>query len=271
MSESSQYDPNAPEGAVSPGAQYMSRRDLKWLLLSAAAVMVGMIPVYLYMRDKAYKATCIKNIGAIMEAMTIYATNHDDRLPPLYNMGENGEPFVDDRGLPYTWVSDIKPFMSTRASFVCPSASPEEYAYSADAANGDPIPSTYGFYAPYATAILSNIDDPNNVVLIAETSNHGSETSYNPKPFESTKNDGFVIAWNNSNFEPDRETALITRLAFRGTIDGNINKAFGRHGVVHAITASRQKKNLKAKDMVADYNPATYTLSGNWRQPIRPK
>lgn len=271
MSESTSYDPNAPEGASSPGAQYMSRKDLKWLLISAVAVLIGMIPVYLYMRDKAYKATCVKNIAAIMEAMNIYAANHDDRLPPLYNMGENGEPYVNERGLPYTWVSDIKPFMSTRASFVCPSASVDEYAYSMDPNTGDPIPSTYGFYAPYATAVLSNIDDPNNVVLIAETSNHGSETSYNPVPFASTKNDGFVIGWNNSNFEADKETNLITRLAFRGTASGNLDKGYGRHGVVHAITASRQKKYLKPKDMVADYNPATYSLSGTWRQPIKPR
>ncbi|MEY4881067.1 MAG: hypothetical protein RLZ87_496, partial [Armatimonadota bacterium] len=30
MSENTAYDPSAPEGASSPGSQYLSRKDAKW-------------------------------------------------------------------------------------------------------------------------------------------------------------------------------------------------------------------------------------------------
>jgi|LakMenE18May11ns_1017448.scaffolds.fasta_scaffold9820519_1 hypothetical protein len=268
MSENTAYDPSAPEGASSPGSQYLSRKDAKWLIGATIIVGIGLIPVYLYLRDKAWKSSCIKNMSGMMEAITIYAANSDDRMPPLYNTDDNGEPFLDKQGLPYTWISDIKPYSSDRISFICPAAKPEEIAYSVDANTGEPLGSTYGFYAPYATATIASIDDPNNVILLVETSNKGSQGSYDPLKFKSGGDDGFVVGWDNNNFAPDKETQAVTRLAFRGTSNGSTEKGFGRHEIIHGITASRQQKYLKPSMMLTEYNPATYSLAGSWRQPL---
>lgn len=272
MSENTTYDPAAPEGEQSSGGQYLSKKDAKWLVVVSALLVVGLIPVYLYMREKAFQATCVKNMNGIMEAMILYSTQHDDRFPPLYNANTDGEPEEFNGGAPYTWVSDIWPLKSDRVEFVCPSASPDEYSYSANPTGGAPIASTYGFYAPYASYSTLLVDHPETVVILAETSNHGAATSYDPLPYKSSKYDGTVIAWDNSNDWPDENTKLVTRLAFPGSQGGDASKANARHGKhINAISAARTKLFLFPTDMVTDYNPSKYTLSGRWQEPIHTK
>jgi len=271
MSETA-YDPSAPEGAAPVGSQYFTKKDAKWIILGGVAFIVGMIPVYLYMREKAYRATCIKNMNGIMEALTIYSAQHDDRFPPLYNENSKGEPDADANGYAYTWVTDVAPYKSDRVDFTCPTASPEEWAYSASPNGGAPIPSSFGFYAPYASYSTQLIDHPETVVILAETSNGGTNDTYDPMPFSSTKYDGFVIGWDNGNDFPDEQTHTVTRLAFPGSKDGHPDKAGGRHGqFINAITAGRMKIFLSPGDMLADYNPAKYTLSGRWQEPVQNK
>lgn len=265
----SAYDVDAPEGAKSPGSQYLSRKDAKWILGVTAIVIVGLIPVYFSMREKAFKSTCVKNMGAIMEAIDLYASQHDDRLPPVYEAQANGEPQVDDRGYPITWVSEVAPLLSARASFVCPSADPSEYSYSVNMTGGEPIASTYGYYGAYSGHPAKEIDSPENVVLLAETSNGGAKGTFDPLPFENCKYDGFVIGWNNSNEEPTEDTSSVTRLAFAGTSKGDFSLGQPRHGqVIHAITANRGKRNLTSSDAVTRYDRSKYALGGLWRQPI---
>ncbi len=270
MSENTAYDPTAPEGESSPGSQYMTRKDAKWIVIAAVGITVAMIPVYLSMREKAYRATCVKNMNGIMEALVLYSTQHDDRFPPLFNDNGAGEPDTSLGGYPYTWVSDVYSLKSDRVDFVCPSASPDEYAYSANPTGGDPIPSTYGFYAPYASYSTQMVDHPETVVILAETSNHGANDTFDPLPYQSTKYDGFAITWNNDNKWPDQDTRQVTRLAFPGSKDGSSSKAGARHGqVINAITASRMKIFLSPGDLMTDYNPAKYSLSGYWQEPVK--
>lgn len=274
MSENTAFDPNAPEGASAPsGGQYMTKKDFKLILLVTAFLIIGMIPVYLYMREKAYKATCVKNINGIMEALVMYSAQHDDRFPPLYNENEKGEPALDADGIPYTWISDIYNLKSSRIDFVCPSASKEEYAYSANPSGGAPIPSTYGFYAPYASFSTNLVENPDNVVIIAETSNKGANGSYDPKPFTG-KYDGFIIGWNNTNdcVVSNEDVHSVTRLAFPGTQDGIPDRANGRHDqFINAISASRLKLTLKPNNMVTEFNPARYLLTDHWQEPLKTK
>jgi hypothetical protein len=274
MSENTAFDPNAPEGSTAPsGGQYMTRKDFKLILLVTAFLIIGMVPVYLYMREKAYKATCVKNMGGIMEALMMYSTQHDDRFPPLFSENEKGEPDADANGIAYTWISDIYNLKASRIDFVCPSASKEEYAYSANPNGGDPIPSTYGFYAPYASFSINLVENPDTVVIIAETSNHGSANSYDPKPF-SGKYDGYVIGWNNTNdcTESNEDVHAATRLAFPGSQDGKPDKANGRHDTfINAISASRLKLSLKPNNMITEFNPAKYLLTDHWQEPLRTK
>lgn len=271
MSENTAFDPNAPEGASGGvSSQYMSRKDFKWILGSIIVLCLLMTPIYFYMRDKAYKASCVKNMNGMMEALMVYASNHDDRYPPIHNGGA-GRPEVDSKGLPYTWISDIYSLKSDRITFVCQSASPEEASMSLDPATGEAIPSTYGFYTPYSTYSTNLVDNPDSVIVLAETSNGGSEDSYDPIPFQNSKWDGYAICWDNTNDWPDDQTKSVTRLALRGSKDGPkaVDKAVGRHTTsIHAITASRLLLNLKPGSMITDYNRARFTLTGSWQEPV---
>ncbi len=274
MSENNAFDPNAPEGASAPsGGQYMTRKDFKLIVLVTIFLIIGMIPVYLYMREKAYKATCVRNINGMMAALTLYSAQHDDRFPPLYNENEKGEPDADANGIAYTWISDIYDLKGSRIDFVCPTASSEEYAYSANPNGGPPIPSTYGFYAPYASFSTPLVDNPDTVVILAETSNGGANMTYDPKPFAS-KYDGFVIGWDTTNdcSESNEDIHAVTRLAFPGTQDGKPDKGNGRHDrFINAISASRLKLALTPNNMATEFNPAKYMLTEHWQEPLRIK
>lgn len=271
MSENTAYDVDAPEGAKSPGAQYMTRKDVKWILLATGLIMVGLIPVYISMRDKAYATTCKKNLSKIGEALQLYADQHDDRFPPVYEVGQNGEPSIGPAGYPYTWISDVQPLMSARASFVCPSADPSEYAYSASPTGGDAIPSTYGMYTAYSSSPVKEVENADNIVLVAETANAGALESLNPNPF-TCKQDGFLIGWDNSNEAPDEATTAITRLAFQKTAKGNFTQAQGRHGLIsHAISVNRGLMYLKSEDIQTEYDRTKYSLAGKWREPLMNK
>ena len=84
MSENTAFDPNAPEGATAPsGGQYLTRKDVKLILLITAVLFVAMIPLYFVMREKAYQATCKKNLNGTMVALMLYSEQHDERYPPL--------------------------------------------------------------------------------------------------------------------------------------------------------------------------------------------
>ena len=268
MSENTAYDVDAPEGAKSPGAQYMTRKDVKWILGATALILVGLIPVYISMRDKAFATTCKMNLSEIGKALQLYADQHDDRFPPVYEVGEKGEPAIGPAGYPYTWISDIQPLMSVRASFVCPSADPSEYAYSASPTGGDPIASTYGMYTAYSSSPTKEVENADNIVLVAETANAGSLGSYAPLPV-SSKQDGFIIGWDNSNQAPDEATSAMTRLAFKNTAKENFTQADGRHGfIAHAISVNRGLLYLKSEDIQTEYDRTKYSLAGKWREPL---
>ena len=274
MSENTAFDPNAPEGASAPaGGQYMTRKDFKLIVLITGVLIIAMVPVYLYMREKAYKATCVKNINGMMEILSIYSAQHDDRFPPLYNENVNGEPDADKDGIAYTWISDIYPLKTSRIDFVCQTATKEDIAYSANPKGGDPIPSTYGFYAPYSSFSTELVENPDTVIILAETSNNGANQSFDPKPF-ADKNDGMIIGWPNSNdtTESNESIHAVTRLAFPGTQDGKPDKGNGRHDrTIYGISASRLKVILTPNDMATEFNPAKYLLTGHWQEPLRVK
>lgn len=273
MSENTAFDPNAPEGATAPsGGQYMTRKDFKLIVLITIVITIALVPVYLYMREKAFKATCVKNINGMMETLILYSTQHDDRFPPLYNENAKGEPDADANGIAYTWISDIYPLKSDRIDFVCPTADQADIAFSANPSGGAPIPSTYGFYAPYASYSTVLVDNPDTVVILAETANHGANRTFDPLPFDA-KYDGMVIGWNNSNDFGDNKnvkTNSVTRLAFPDTADGRPDKGNGRHNTfIYGISASRLKLTLTPGDMMTEFNPAKYILTGHWQEPVQ--
>ncbi|MES1227334.1 MAG: hypothetical protein ABUL72_01605, partial [Armatimonadota bacterium] len=93
-----------------------------------------------------------------------------------------------------------------------------------DATKGD-LKLSYGLYRARVLQPEALVSDPNSAVLVAETSNHGSNSSYNPTPMITSNDkeveaDGFIIGWDNSNFGFTFESSAVTRLAFSHVADG---------------------------------------------------
>ena len=82
-----------------------------------------------------------------------------------------------------------------------------------------------------------------------------------------------VIGWSNSNdFSGDNnvDTHSVTRLAFPGTSNGKPDKGNGRHNTfINAISASRLKLTLTPNDMMTEFNPAKYVLTGHWQESVQ--
>lgn len=268
-----EYDADQPEGSRSAGGQYVSRKDAKWILVIIAILGAIFYPAYVSLKAQGEKAVCSGNFQAMYKAMTLYAQNYDERTAPIYEVGENGSPMLIE-GRPVVWASTIQPFMSPRQTFTCPSAHADEHTVvngHADVSR-QPIALTYGIYRALQTVSLSDIPAPDATVLFAETSNNGSQGSYNPIPYTTLKDevvpfDGFVIGWDDSNFAFTDEARTVTRLAFRNTADGNFNKpgVIGRHTTgIQAVFADGHLEQLPPSAAILKRKSAT-ELDGIWR------
>ncbi|HEY0866078.1 MAG TPA: hypothetical protein VGE01_01795, partial [Fimbriimonas sp.] len=265
---SDRYDPNAPEADVSRGSQYISKKDIKVLLIGLGVLAAMLAPFYFVGVRNSEKVRCSGHIGAVYQAMGLYATEHDDRMPPVYRTESDGiTPGLGATGLPWTFASDTVTYMSARATYTCPSASEAENVTTEHPEGGSKrIVSSYGMYKPYGSAFRSFIPDPGTTILLAETSNAGSEDSFDPLPFAT---DGFVIGWDNSNEMPDKQTTAVTRLAFRNVAGGKFDeKGTSRHDRgIHAVTANGQLVMLKPTDSRVTIQKSTGLPVGFWNFP----
>jgi hypothetical protein len=259
------FDPNAVEGEKASGTQYISPRELKIAGIALVVLSVPMYFVYQVLLGNSERHRCISNLGAVYAAINLYAEQHDNRFPTITRtQGDLVTPDLGTSGNPYSWVSDVAPFMSTRQSFLCPSAEGPEIVHneSADSAKKT-VDSAYGIYAPYGGVLTSLVESPDEVILVAETSDNGSKSTFDPKPFGSGIPDGFSIGWSDSNFEPSKTTTSVTRLAFPGSATGTTKRA--RHGTfIQALSASGRLLQLTPPD--AAYQSGG-TVNSHWRLP----
>lgn len=272
------YDPNAPEDKPS-GNQYISKKDFRTILIAVGCLALLLYPVYRWAADNSARATCNRNVKAIFQAMEQYALDKDDRFPVVFYTEDGETPGGTESGLPRTWASDIAAYMNPRASFKCPSASAEDVSIVEGSSawnGGKPIELSYGMYIPYSEVLRSTVENPNMVVIIAETSSGGANNTYNPKPLG--KGDGYAIGWDNSNTQPTMETKFVTRLGFPNTSDGQFTaEDAGRHtvdqngkprGVVHALTANGSKFNLLPEMARVEMDKSMQLPTGTWATPI---
>ena len=265
------YDPDEPESSKKPGSQYLSRKDLRWILLIVIVVGIAATPVYKGMRDQSEKLVCSTNIKAVYGAMMLYAAQNDDRLPPLYHIGENGAPMIED-GKPLVWASMLVPYMTRRAGFFCPAADDDELmpALGDDGRQRADIELSFGMYLPMGAQphmLLSNVQ---TTALIVETSNSGARGTFNPMPFRDLTGrvvpfDGFMVGYDDSNFAFTKETRWVTRLALRDATDGDsLSGATPRHGAgIHVIYVDGHLGKLFGRDArVKNEYP---DLVGKWR------
>jgi len=244
------FDPQAPESGSSSSNAYLSFKDLRVLGLILLVLAACLYPIYQYGKRKSERSQCVNNTKAMSDAIGLYAKDHDDGLPPAYRSDSRGLPTLGGTGLAYTWASDLSGYMNPRASFRCPSASDAEVAYVEDPTSSKKkIAVTYGLYLPYGGVKMFNIENPDGTVLITETSNRGSNGSFDPKPLQDANgtpvDDAFVVAWNDSNDRPSSSSKLVTRLAFTETKDGDFKKGFARHDEgSNTLTATGAKFNM---------------------------
>jgi hypothetical protein len=246
------YDPTAPEGEISSRGHYITAKEARLLILLFVGVFLALIPVYQIFKRNTDKSRCTANMKAIYDAMALYYEEHDSRYPPI-DRSERPDtlvPSLGDTGHVYTWASDVSQYMTARASFLCPSAKPDEIMQVEDPRSSKKtIPLTYGMYAPYGGYLSSLVENPNQTIILGETSNRGAEGSYDPMPFKSESGqdlpDGFMIGWSNSNDIGDAQTNAVTRLAFSGVADGHFTATGdARHGdIIHVVTASGELVN----------------------------
>lgn len=227
------YD--ASEQDERPRSDHFSRKDLRYLFLGVVLLVVLMWPLYAILKGNSERSICANNFQAISTALGLYMTDNDDRFPPPFATGVGSEPRTDAKGRPFTWCSLLDGYMTSRATFVCPSAADDEKVHAQAGRSSGTLDTTYGMYPPYAGVYRETIPNISQIALIVETSNAGSQGSFDPVRFlgpegQPQKDDGFAVGFDDSNDMPTPNSRAVTRLAFRNTADGKFGAEAGaRH------------------------------------------
>jgi hypothetical protein len=236
VSDVTAFDPNAPEGEEKRGSAYVSRKDIKIVAVGLIALGICFYPIFIYLQKRSERSRCIQDLKAISQAINQYAEQNDQKYPPIFYPGPGDGPMTQTSGAPFTWASNLVDFMNPRASFNCPSAQPSEITRSQDPrSENKSFELSYGMFAPLSTFNKSLVDDPNEAVLLAETSNRGALKTYDPMPFKDESGDvlpydGMAIGWSDNNYDGSPKSKYVTRLAFPGTADKSFTKdGAGRH------------------------------------------
>jgi hypothetical protein len=274
MIESFLAVPADEERENGPKNSYVSGRDIKWVAIALAVIALAFIPVYDIFKRMRDTSVCLTQLNNISQAMTLYGTQHDDRFPPVVQEGTGspGAPAVQS-GSVYSWVSLLHAGQP-KLSFACPGAQDDENASNQvnDRTHGTyVVRSSYGMYAPYGGVPIGGIERADQTILVAETSNFGAQSSFDPVKFVDAQNkaipiDGFVIGWDNSNVEPGPATHSVTRLAFRNSSKGDFRQAHGRHGSsINSVTVGGSA--LKINPPQANVQIIAGQLKGMWGTP----
>lgn len=221
------YDPGAPEGEDSGRSQYVTKKDVRVIFIVIIVMTIVGFPVFKMLEHRARRSMCRSNLGSISEAINQYASLHDERFPPLMRTDLNGSPDLASSGYPYTWASDLSDLVTKTSAFQCPDTQDSEVT-KIEGKTGI-LNLTYGMYRPYSGFLRSLVANPDQTVLIVETSNHGAGNTYNPVPYKSMDGkeipwDGFSVGWDTGNGKPSEKSAFVTRLAFPGTANGQFEK-----------------------------------------------
>lgn len=246
------FDADTPEGEKGYSSQYINKKDvIKIGIVLVVVVLLG-IPVFKIMKEKGDETVCRKNLLQAWSAIGVYAEGYDGRFPPMYEVGDNGSPALD-QGLPVVWASVISGYLQKGVTLTCPAADSSENTKvngqvydTSKGSKGKLINSinlSYGMYMPLSTRPSSDFRDPASTVLLTETANDGAMKTYDPNPFTNSDGervpfDGFMVGWDTTNFYNPKnmtgsfDAAKVTRLAFYNTSDGNFGgkDVKARHG-----------------------------------------
>ncbi|MEW5882699.1 MAG: hypothetical protein AB1725_00555 [Armatimonadota bacterium] len=201
---------------------YLSQKGFRWMLLGFSLAVLGALAYIKLVWEPARWPLHIKgDLRAIHAALFLYAEQNDDGLPMAYITTAGDVPLADSQGRPAVWASNLADYISSVEHFTSP-AIPKEwgtpFAYrdrQTDELKGATL--SYGILSwmtlpPTRTYLLEDTQ-----VMVAESISSGNGGSYNPRPVPGGLPDGFLIGYNDSNFQPTAESKFVTRLALVGT------------------------------------------------------
>ena len=100
-------------------------------VLFAFSVAIGVLIIVLSPREAsvASAARCVENLGHLRTALTAYATDHDDRLPPSATTISSAQlqagvvahwQDAERRWPPADWQRAVYPYLTSPQDFLCP-------------------------------------------------------------------------------------------------------------------------------------------------------
>ncbi len=246
-------------------------------MVAISLVVLGLLlsPVYFVLMENRNSYVCKQNIQAISKAISLYAAENNDRLPPVFVTADGITPYVENDGGLYTWAYLIRPYMKASASMRCPKATDDECFLDHDPETGKLIHVSYGMYLPMSGMPISSVPNPESAVLIAETFSLGKQDSFNPFPYKDAEGnpvkDGFAITWDTGNTIPEagKTVTSVTRLAYPKSKGGVFaKKGASRHpGGNHYITVSGSSYTLPPDAGLVDWDSRQRKIQGRWTIP----
>lgn len=256
-----------------PKSQYVSRRDVRVTIVALVVLAILLSPIYFVLKERRDAYLCKRNFQSMAKAISLYAAENNDRLPPVFVTMDGVTPLVEKDGGLYTWAFLIDPFMKSNTDFKCPKASEDECYFDHKSDTGKLMPVSYGMYLPHGGLPISNIPNPEEAILITETSALGSKDTFDPHPILDSLGkpvpDSFAVTWDTGNVYSTGKVAAVSRLAYPNTSSGKFVKdGASRHpDGNHFLTASGTAFTLPANAAKVTWDARQQRIVGRWAVP----
>ncbi|MFN8139065.1 MAG: hypothetical protein U0R49_04630 [Fimbriimonadales bacterium] len=171
------------------------------------------------------------NLKSLSAAFQTYAQSNDSGFPPAFETREDGVALSNGR--PLTWATQIAEYVQPD-SLKNPRNKDEWDTLVGYPGRQEPANLSYGANGAILFSGLRTYDlqNSNNLVLLAETIGGGQMNSHDPLPLDvPEKRDGFLIGFDDSNGPPTNKSQTVTRLAFFNARSKDAAPLHSAHGV----------------------------------------
>lgn len=251
----------------------MSKRDIKVTVIGLAVICLLLSPVYFVLRDRSDAYNCKRNFQSMSKAISLYAAENNDRLPPAFVTMDGKTPLVENDGGIYSWAYLVHPYMRAGTTFRCPKATDEECYWDHDSQTGKLMAVSYGMYLPMGGLSLSDVPNPEEAILITETNSLAANDTFDPHPILGSDGkavrDGFIVTWDTGNEFSTSKISSVTRLAFPNTKDGTFHKdGSSKHpDGNHFLTVSGTALSLPPIAAKVEWDAKRGKILGRWAIP----
>lgn len=181
----------------------------------ASVFLLALVLFYKEVLDQKQTSDCLSNLKEIANSINLYQLDYESKLPLAYYADGQGQPMLNSRGKPLTWVNPVSSYVkkSIERVFVCPSDPLKGSTKLTHPREPDRLLSlSYGFYTPVSGQVVADLQTPGQIVLIADSLAGGRLGSLNPNPLLEG-NDGFILTPDDTLFRPTDRSRYITRLS----------------------------------------------------------